>query len=78
VTDNLAAASSSVPPKLVILHMNMALYVYDDIMRMTENLSEKYIIGYGASSTVYRCDLKNCKSVAIKKLYTLPTELEGI
>jgi hypothetical protein len=37
MTDNLAAASSSVPPKLVILHMNMALYVYDDIMRMTEN-----------------------------------------
>lgn len=84
--DNLAAASSSVPPKLVILHMNMALYVYDDIMRMTENLSEKYIIGYGASSTVYRCDLKNCKSVAIKKLYThypqslkeFETELETV
>ncbi|CAD6339910.1 unnamed protein product [Miscanthus lutarioriparius] len=40
---------SNAPPKLVILHMNMALHVYDDIMRMTENLSEKYIIGYGAS-----------------------------
>ncbi|KAG2661981.1 hypothetical protein PVAP13_1KG112179 [Panicum virgatum] len=78
--------SSNVPPKLVILHMNMALYVYDDIMRMTENLSEKYIIGYGASSTVYRCDLKNCKSVAIKKLYAhypqslkeFETELETV
>ncbi|XP_074286850.1 uncharacterized protein LOC141612047 [Silene latifolia] len=57
-------------PKLVILHMNMALHVYDDIMRMTENLSEKYIIGYGASSTVYKCVLKNCKPVAIKKLYS--------
>ncbi|GAB2275891.1 hypothetical protein Dimus_010637 [Dionaea muscipula] len=57
-------------PKLVILHMNMALHVYEDIMRMTENLSEKYIIGYGASSTVYRCVLKNCKPVAIKKLYS--------
>jgi len=86
VTDNLGAASSNVPPKLVILHMNMALYVYDDIMRMTENLSEKYIIGYGASSTVYRCDLKNCKSVAIKKLYAhypqslkeFETELETV
>ncbi|CAL5056072.1 unnamed protein product [Urochloa decumbens] len=84
--DNLAAASSNVPPKLVILHMNMALYVYDDIMRMTENLSEKYIIGYGASSTVYRCDLKNCKPVAIKKLYAhypqslkeFETELETV
>ena len=58
------------PPKLVILNMNMALHVYEDIMRMTENLSEKYIIGYGASSTVYKCVLKNCKPVAIKKLYS--------
>lgn len=58
------------PPKLVILHMNMALHVYEDIMRMTENLSEKYIIGNGASSTVYKCVLKNCKPVAIKRLYT--------
>ncbi|KAL9249459.1 LRR receptor-like serine/threonine-protein kinase ERECTA-like protein [Drosera capensis] len=57
-------------PKLVILNMNMALHVYEDIMRMTENLSEKYIIGYGASSTVYKCVLKNCKPVAIKKLYS--------
>ncbi|CAD6242099.1 unnamed protein product [Miscanthus lutarioriparius] len=84
--DNLAAASSNVPPKLVILHMNMALHVYDDIMRVTENLSEKYIIGYGASSTVYRCDLKNCKPIAIKKLYAhypqslkeFETELETV
>ncbi|XP_020686199.1 LRR receptor-like serine/threonine-protein kinase ERECTA [Dendrobium catenatum] len=57
-------------PKLVILHMNMALHVYDDIMRMTENLSEKYIIGYGASSTVYKCVLKNCRPVAIKRIYS--------
>ncbi|KAK4761140.1 hypothetical protein SAY87_006033 [Trapa incisa] len=56
--------------KLVILHMNMALHVYEDIMRMTENLSEKYIIGYGASSTVYKCVLKNCKPVAIKRIYS--------
>lgn len=48
----------------------MALHVYEDIMRMTENLSEKYIIGNGASSTVYKCVLKNCKPVAIKRLYT--------
>ncbi|XP_023524040.1 LRR receptor-like serine/threonine-protein kinase ERECTA isoform X1 [Cucurbita pepo subsp. pepo] len=73
-------------PKLVILHMNMALHVYEDIMRMTENLSEKYIIGHGASSTVYKCVLKNCKPVAIKKLYShqplsmnaFETELETV
>ncbi|KAL6635219.1 hypothetical protein ACP70R_027890 [Stipagrostis hirtigluma subsp. patula] len=84
--DTPASASSNVSPKLVILHMNMALHVYDDIMRMTENLSEKYIIGYGASSTVYKCDLKNCKPVAIKKLYAhypqslkeFETELETV
>lgn len=49
--------------------MGMAVYTYDDIMRFTENLSEKYIIGYGASGTVYKCVLKNAKSVAIKRLY---------
>ncbi|KAG0499679.1 hypothetical protein HPP92_004370 [Vanilla planifolia] len=75
-----------IPRKLVILHMNLALHSYDDIMRMTENLSEKYIIGYGASSTVYKCVLKNCRPVAIKKLYShyphslkeFETELETI
>ncbi|XP_015884398.3 LRR receptor-like serine/threonine-protein kinase ERECTA [Ziziphus jujuba] len=73
-------------PKLVILNMNMALHVYEDIMRMTENLSEKYIIGYGSSSTVYKCVLKNCKPVAIKRLYShypqclkeFETELETV
>lgn len=50
--------------------MNMSLHVYEDIMRMTENLSEKYVIGYGASSTVYKCVLKNCRPVAVKKLDT--------
>ncbi|XP_026441235.1 LRR receptor-like serine/threonine-protein kinase ERECTA [Papaver somniferum] len=73
-------------PKLVILHMNMALHVYEDIMRMTENLSEKYIIGCGASSTVYKCVLKNCRPVAIKRLYShypqclkeFQTELETV
>ncbi|KAE8689070.1 LRR receptor-like serine/threonine-protein kinase ERECTA [Hibiscus syriacus] len=73
-------------PKLVILNMNMALHVYEDIMRITENLSEKYIIGNGASSTVYKCMLKNCKPVAIKRLYShypqclkeFETELETV
>ncbi|XP_077234412.1 uncharacterized protein LOC143876595 [Tasmannia lanceolata] len=58
------------PPKLVILHLDMTIHNYQDIMRITENLSEKYIIGYGASSTVYKCVLKNSKPIAIKKLYT--------
>ncbi|KAK9142186.1 hypothetical protein Syun_011586 [Stephania yunnanensis] len=73
-------------PKLVILNMNMALHVYDDIMKSTENLSAKYIIGHGTSSTVYKCTLKNSKPVAIKRLYTqyphslkqFETELETI
>jgi serine/threonine protein kinase len=81
-----AVAVSNGPPKMVILHMNMALHAYEDIMRMTEDLSEKYIIGYGASSTVYKCVLKNCKPVAIKKLYAhypqslkeFETELETV
>ncbi|OAY48190.1 LRR receptor-like serine/threonine-protein kinase ERL1 isoform X2 [Manihot esculenta] len=74
------------PPKLVVLHMDMAIHTFDDIMRNTENLSEKYIIGYGASSTVYKCVLKNARSIAIKRLYNqypynmleFETELETI
>ncbi|KAI4351883.1 hypothetical protein L6164_006188 [Bauhinia variegata] len=74
------------PPKLVILHMDMAIHTFDDIMRITENLSEKYIIGYGASSTVYKCTWKNSRPIAIKRLYNqhphnlheFETELETI
>ncbi|XWS37728.1 hypothetical protein CRYUN_Cryun19dG0069900 [Craigia yunnanensis] len=74
------------PPKLVVLHMDMAIHTFDDIMRFTENLSDKYIIGYGASSTVYRCVLKNSRPIAIKRLYKqcpnnlreFETELETI
>ncbi|KAH9678200.1 LRR receptor-like serine/threonine-protein kinase ERL2 [Citrus sinensis] len=74
------------PPKLVILHMDMAIHTFDDIMRSTENLSEKYIVGYGASSTVYKCALKNSRPIAVKKLYNqyphnlreFETELETI
>ncbi|VFQ99615.1 unnamed protein product [Cuscuta campestris] len=57
-------------PKLVILHMDMAIHSYEDIMRITEDLNEKYIIGYGASSTVYKCVLKNSRPIAIKRIYT--------
>ncbi|XP_057425417.1 LRR receptor-like serine/threonine-protein kinase ERL1 [Lotus japonicus] len=56
------------PPKLVILHMDLAMHTLDDMMRSTENLSEKYIIGYGATSTVYKCALKNSRPIAIKRL----------
>ncbi|XP_027358808.1 LRR receptor-like serine/threonine-protein kinase ERL1 [Abrus precatorius] len=74
------------PPKLVILHMGLAIHTFDDIMRVTENLDEKYIIGYGASSTVYKCVLKNSRPIAIKRLYNqhphnsreFETELETV
>uniref|UniRef100_A0A0E0DW46 non-specific serine/threonine protein kinase n=1 Tax=Oryza meridionalis TaxID=40149 RepID=A0A0E0DW46_9ORYZ len=74
------------PPKLVVLQMDMAIHTYEDIMRLTENLSEKYIIGYGASSTVYKCELKSGKAIAVKRLYSqynhslreFETELETI
>ncbi|XP_078442055.1 ERECTA-like 1 [Wolffia australiana] len=56
------------PPKLVVLQMDMAMHTYDDIMRATDNLSDKHKVGQGASSAVYRCALKNCKPIAVKKL----------
>ncbi|CAN4085246.1 unnamed protein product [Withania somnifera] len=72
-------------PKLVVLHMDMAIHTYDDIMRITENFSEKFIIGYGASSAVYKCVLKDSRPIAVKRLYTthptlreFETELETI
>ncbi|KAL9265879.1 LRR receptor-like serine/threonine-protein kinase ERL1-like protein [Drosera capensis] len=55
-------------PKLVVLRMNLAIHTYEDIMRVTENFNEKYIIGYGASSTVYKCALKSSRPIAIKRL----------
>jgi hypothetical protein len=47
----------------------MAPQSFEEMMRLTENLSEKYVVGRGGSSTVYRCTLKNGHSVAIKKLF---------
>ena len=38
-------------------------------MRLTDNLSQRYVIGFGASSTVYKCILKSGKPLAVKKLY---------
>lgn len=57
-------------PRIVILHMDLAGHSFDEIMRLTENLGQKHVIGFGASSTVYKCILKSGKPVAIKKLYS--------
>lgn len=70
ILSHLSLCPLSVPPKLVVLHMDMAIHTFDDIMRVTENLSEKYVVGYGASSTVYKCVLKNSRPLAIKRLYS--------
>jgi serine/threonine protein kinase len=49
--------------------------VFEDITRVTENFSDRYIIGYGGFGTVYKAQLQGRRSVAVKKLH--PTE-EGI
>ncbi|KAH7283891.1 hypothetical protein KP509_34G029700 [Ceratopteris richardii] len=56
-------------PRIITLHMDLAGHSYDDIMRLTDNLGQKHVIGFGASSTVYKCTLKSGKTVAVKKLY---------
>eukprot|EP00250_Pteridium_aquilinum_P009582 c18769_g1_i1 orf=995-3964(+) len=58
------------PPRIIILNMDLACHSYDDIMRLTDNLSQTYVIGFGASSTVYKCVLKSGKPIAVKKLYS--------
>lgn len=66
--------------------MGLAIHTFDDIMRVTENLNAKYIVGYGASGTVYKCALKNSRPIAIKRPYNqhphnsreFETELETI
>ncbi|XP_024358745.1 uncharacterized protein [Physcomitrium patens] len=64
-----SSKTSQGPPSFVILNLGMAPQSYDEMMRLTENLSEKYVIGRGGSSTVYRCYLKNGHPIAIKRLY---------
>jgi hypothetical protein len=49
--------------------------VFEDITRVTENFSERYIIGSGGYGTVYKAQLQGGRLVAVKKLH--PTE-EGI
>lgn len=53
----------------MIFHLGMAPQSYEEMMRITENLSDKYVVGRGGSSTVYKCSLKNGHTIAIKKLY---------
>lgn len=57
------------PPSVVAFHLGMAPQSFDEMMRLTENLSERFVVGRGGSSTVYKCTLKNGHSVAIKKLF---------
>ncbi|KAH7445694.1 hypothetical protein KP509_01G020700 [Ceratopteris richardii] len=56
-------------PKVIMLHMDLASHSYDDVMRLTDNLGQRYVIGFGASSTVYKCVLKSGKPIAVKKLF---------
>jgi hypothetical protein len=48
--------------------------VFEDITRVTENFSERYIIGSGGYGTVYKAQLQGGRLVAVKKLH--PTEEE--
>jgi len=57
------------PPSFVIFHLGMAPQSYEEMMRLTENLGEKFVIGRGGSSKVYRCCLKNGHPIAVKKLF---------
>jgi hypothetical protein len=38
-------------------------------MRLTENLSKKFVAGRGGSSAGYKCTLRNGHSIAIKELF---------
>jgi serine/threonine protein kinase len=53
----------------------MAPQSFEEMLRLTENLSEKYVVGRGGSSTVYKCTLKNGHSIAIKKLLSCPQNI---
>jgi serine/threonine protein kinase len=67
--------TSQGPPSLVTFHLGMAPQSFEEMLRLTENLSEKYVVGRGGSSTVYKCTLKNGHSIAIKKLLSCPQNI---
>jgi Leucine-rich repeat (LRR) protein len=46
--------------------------VFEDITRVTENFSDRYIIGSGGFGTVYKAQLQGGRLVAVKRLH--PTE----
>ncbi|KAG8059254.1 hypothetical protein GUJ93_ZPchr0002g23996 [Zizania palustris] len=64
-----ALASSNVPPKLVILHMNMALLVYDDIMRPVA--IKKLYSHYPQSLKEFETELETVGSIKHRNLVSL-------
>lgn len=42
---------------------------FEDIVRATENFSERYVVGSGGCGTVYRVQLQGGRLVAVKKLH---------
>ena len=41
---------------------------WDDIMDATRNLSEEFMIGSGGSGKIYKAELENGETVAVKKI----------
>ncbi|TVU39999.1 hypothetical protein EJB05_13444, partial [Eragrostis curvula] len=48
---------------------------FEDIIRATENFSDRYIIGSGGYGTVYRAELQDGRLVAVKKLHDNEEEI---
>ncbi|XP_064962747.1 MDIS1-interacting receptor like kinase 2-like [Musa acuminata AAA Group] len=48
--------------------------LYDEIVEATENFDEKYCIGVGGYSSVYKAQLRTGQVVAVKKLHSLDDE----
>ncbi|KAI3858822.1 hypothetical protein MKX03_015759 [Papaver bracteatum] len=56
-------------PELNILHDDMALYSYEDIVNFTYNFSDNHIVGYCASCVIYKCEKEISKPIAVKKFH---------
>ncbi|KAF8768532.1 hypothetical protein HU200_007542 [Digitaria exilis] len=48
---------------------------FEDIINATENFSERYIVGSGGYGTVYKVQLQDGRSVAVKKLHETEEEM---